>query len=287
MTGLALALVLASAVIHASWNYLAKRIGGGGTSFIWLISALAAVIYAPVGIGVILLEKPQIGLTQLGVVAVSACMHLAYFILLTRGYRAGDLSLVYPLARGTGPMLSTVAAIFLLGERPSPIAVGGALLIGCGVMILTGDPRKFRESGNGAAITYALLTGLVIATYTIWDKQAVSVMLIPPLLFDWVSNLMRASLLAPYALRNRVTVAHHWREHRFEAVTIAVLSSLSYILVLTALRFSPVSYIAPTREISILIGAFLGARLLSEGEPLRRLAAASAMMIGVAALALG
>lgn len=287
MTELALALVLASAVIHASWNYLAKRIGGGSASFIWLISALAAVIYAPVGIGVILLEKPQIGLPQLGVVAVSAAMHLAYFILLTRGYRAGELSLVYPLARGTGPMLSTVAAIVLLGERPSPVAVVGALMIGCGVIILTGDPRKFRQSGNGTAITYALLTGLTIAAYTIWDKQAVSVMLIPPLLFDSMSNLMRATLLAPYALRNRVTVAHHWREHRFEAVTIALLSSLSYILVLTALRFSAVSYVAPTREISILIGAFLGARLLSEGESRRRLVAASAMMIGVAALALG
>jgi drug/metabolite transporter (DMT)-like permease len=287
MTSLALALVLASAVVHALWNYFSKRIGGGGVSFIWLFATLNGLIYAPLGIAVILIQQPPLGLPQFGFMAVSACIHLVYFTLLGRGYKTGDLSLVYPLARGTGPMLSTIAAIVLLGERPTPIAVIGAALIGVGVFILTGDPRKFRQSGSGQAIVYALLTGLTIATYTIWDSRAVTVMMIPPLVFDWISNSFRALFLTPYAIRHWDEIKVHWREHRTEAFAVATLSPLSYILVLTALTFSPVSYIAPAREISILIGAFLGARLLSEGDTMRRLAAASAMMIGVAALALG
>lgn len=287
MTLLAILLVLGSAVTHATWNYFAKRMGGGGAAFTWLFTALSFVIYAPLGIGVIIAQKVPLGLPQLGFMAVSACIHVTYFTLLSRGYKTGDLSLVYPLARGTGPMLSTLLAIILLGERPSWIAVGGALLIGAGVFILTGDPRKFRSSGSGAAVSYALLTGLTIAAYTIWDRQAVAVMLIPPLVYDWAGSLLRVLILTPYTIRHRDEVLNHWRNHRTEILVIATLSPLSYILVLTALTISPVSHVAPAREISILIGAALGSRLLAEGHGTQRLAAASAMMIGVAALALG
>jgi drug/metabolite transporter (DMT)-like permease len=286
MTELALGLVLASAVLHATWNYHAKRVGGGA-GFIWLATMIQAVVYAPLAAIVILRDHPTIGLPELIAIVGSAALHVGYFLLLARGYRTGDLSLVYPLARGTGPMLSTAAAIVLLGERPSPLSLGGALLIGVGVFVLTGDPRKFRQSGAGTAVVYALLTGMVIASYTLWDKHAVATLLIPPLLYDWANGVGRAVLLAPYALNHRQEVARHWREHRKAAVMVGLLSPLSYILVLTALTFSPVSTIAPAREISILIGALLGAKLLSEGDTLRRLAAAAVMMTGVVFLALG
>lgn len=286
MTELALVLVLGSAVIHATWNYYAKRVSGGA-GFIWLATTIQAIAYAPLALIVILRERPVIGLPELVAIVGSAIIHIGYFLLLSRGYRTGDLSLVYPLARGTGPMLSTAAAILLLGERPTPLALGGALLIGLGVFVLTGDPRKFRQSGAGTAVVYALLTGLVIATYTLWDKHAVAVLLIPPLVYDWANGAVRGLLLAPYALRHRAEVARHWREHRKAAVMVGLLSPLSYILVLTALTFSPVSYVAPAREISILIGAALGARLLAEGDVLRRVTAAGVMMAGVVFLALG
>jgi drug/metabolite transporter (DMT)-like permease len=286
MTGLAVALVLSSAVIHATWNYFAKRVGGGAT-FIWLISVCNAVIYAPLAIFMFVRTGTTLSLPQIAYMGGSALLHVTYFTLLSRGYRAGDLSVVYPLARGTGPMLSTVAAIVLLGERPTPVALAGAVMIGLGVFILTGDPRKFRESGASKGIMYALLTGCVIAGYTIWDKQGVSVLLIPPLLYDWTGNLLRIVLLTPHALRHRDELRLHCFTHLKQAILVGTLSPLSYILVLTALTFSPVSYVAPAREISILIGAALGARLLSEGDTVRRLAAASVMVVGVVALALG
>lgn len=286
MTGLALTLVLSSAIIHATWNYYAKRVSGGA-GFIWLTTMIQAVAYAPLALVIILRESPAIGVPELVAIVGSGVLHIGYFLLLSRGYRTGDLSLVYPLARGTGPMLSTAAAILLLGERPTALALGGAVLIGVGVFILTGDPRKFRQNGAGKAVAYALLTGLVIAGYTLWDKRAVSVLLIPPLLYDWANGATRGVLLTPYALRHWPEVTRHWREHRKASMMVGLLSPLSYILVLTALTFSPVSYVAPAREISILIGTALGARLLAEGDALRRAAAAVVMVSGVVCLALG
>jgi drug/metabolite transporter (DMT)-like permease len=286
VTALALVLVLSSAVLHATWNLFAKRVSGGA-GFIWLICVINLVVYLPLAVAVVVIERPTFGLREFAWVTGSSVFHVLYFIMLSRGYRVGDLSVVYPLARGTGPMLSTAAAIVLLGERPTPLALAGALLIGVGVIILTGDPRKFRQAGTGKGVIYALLTGMVIAGYTLWDKQGVSALMIPVLLYDWMSNLMRAVLLTPYALKHWDEIRRHWTVHRKEAIGVATLSPLAYIMVLTALTFSPVSYIAPAREISILIGAALGARLLAEGDSLRRLSAAGVMVAGVVALAFG
>lgn len=286
MTGVALALVLAAAFLHATWNLLAKR-SGGGAAFVWLFTGLAAVLYTPAAIGILVWSHPRVGVAELGFMAGSAVLHLAYFLLLQKGYSVGDLSLVYPLARGTGPTLSTAAAILFFGERPGLIALAGALLVSGGVFALASGPRRLQGPSTGAAVGYGLLTGLLIAAYTLWDKHAVSALFIPPLLLDWAANLGRAALLTPIALRRWEAVRAAWQAHRREAVGVAVLSSLAYILVLTALRVTPVSYVAPAREVSILIGTLMGARLLAEGDALRRLAAASALVLGVVALATG
>lgn len=116
-----------------------------------------------------------------------------------------------------------------------------------------------------------------------WDKHAVSALLIPPLLQSWATILVTTALLTPLALRDRGKVREIWQSHRTEALGVAVLSPLSYSLVLTALVFSPVSYVAPAREISILIGTAMGARLLAEDDAKRRLTVAGAMVAGVVA----
>ncbi|MBA2450730.1 MAG: EamA family transporter [Chloroflexi bacterium] len=288
MTGFALALVLFSAIAHASWNLLAKR-ARGGVAFTWLFDALSVAFCAPLALVALVLQQPRIGAVELVFMAGSAVLHLGYFLLLQQGYRAGDLSVVYPLARGLGPMLSTAAAIALLGERPTPLALLGALLIGVGVVALTGDPRTLRRSGAGRSVAYAIATGVVIAAYTLWDKQAVGIAgaAIPPLVYFWGFTAGRALLLTPLAIARWDEVRAGWREHRTEALGIAILSPLSYILVLIALVTSPVSYVAPAREIGILIGVLLGTRLLAEGDARRRLLAAAAMVVGVVALALG
>ena len=286
MSSLALALILAAAVVHATWNLLAKRVGGGAP-FVWLFGALSAVIYAPLALAVIVIQRPRLGGIEVLFILGSAILHIAYYLVLQRGYRAGDLSLVYPLARGTGPMLSTAGAVLLLGERPSPLALAGAAIIVLGVFVLAGRSRGGEPTGSGAAVAYGLLTGTLIAAYTLWDKHAVGPLLIPPLVLDWTTSVSRAALLAPVAGRRWGEVRRHWRVHRREVLAVAALNPLSYVLVLTSLTFTPVSYVAPAREISILVGTLLGARLLSEGHAPRRLAAAGAIVLGVVALALG
>jgi drug/metabolite transporter (DMT)-like permease len=287
VTLFALVLVLTAAVFHAFWNLLAKRAGDGGAAFVWLFGALSALIYAPLAAVLVFVQRPHVGYVEIFFMCGSGVLHLGYFVLLQRGYAVGDLSLVYPLARGTGPLLATAAAILLLGERPSALALLGILTIAAGVFALTWEPGGSTGPAFGWSVIYGLLTGAFIAAYTIWDKQAVSAVLVPPLLLSWATTVVTTLLLTPMALSRREKVLAAWREHRPEALGVAVLSPLSYILVLTALVFTPVSYVAPAREVSILIGAAMGASLLAEGDARRRLLAAAAIVAGVVALALG
>jgi drug/metabolite transporter (DMT)-like permease len=286
VTELALAFVLASAVAHASWNLIAKR-ASGGPVFNWLFDSFSVLVCLPLAVVQILLQPASLGPTEWLFVVGSALLHLAYFLLLGAGYRVGDLSLVYPLARGAGPMLSTTAAILVLGERPTRLALLGAALIGVGVFVLAGNPRRLRSNKSGKSVAFALLTGVVIAGYTLWDKEAVTAVAMPPVLYFWLFTAVRAGFLSVYAVTQRQKVAHEWRMHRTSALGIAVLSPASYILVLYALSMSPVSYVAPAREIGILIGAVMGTRWLAEGEAHRRLAGAVAMLLGALALAIG
>ncbi len=286
MTAFAFGLVLTAAFIHATWNYLAKRAGAGGAAFVWLFAVVSCVFYAPVTLFVFLWQKPHIGPLQLVFMAGSALFHLVYFLVLQKGYREGDLSLVYPLARGTGPTLSTLVAILVLGERPSALAILGAILVAAGVFFLCGGSGGLKGSRK-LGVGYGLLTGIIIAAYTLWDKYAVSTLMIPPLLQDYCTNLGRVIMLGPMAIRKWGDVRKEWRIHRKEALGVGLLCPLSYIMILTALISAPVSYIAPAREVSILIGAVMGTRLLAEGDARRRLPAAAAIVVGVIALAAG
>lgn len=286
MTALALALILGAATVHASWNYLLKR-SGGGTVFVWLFAALSVLIYAPLAAGILWWQKPVFGWPHYALMLASAALHTVYYLLLDRGYRSGDLSVVYPIARGSGPLITVLAAVLLLGEHPSAAAVTGALLIGGGAVALTGDPRKLRESGNLHAVGFALLTGCMIASYTVVDKLAVWAYLVPPLVQDWAANFGRVLMMTPMALKRADEIRPTWRRARREIVLVAVLCPLSYIMVLSAMVFTPVSYVAPAREVSILVAALMGTQLLAEGDARRRLAAAAAMVAGIICLALG
>jgi drug/metabolite transporter (DMT)-like permease len=286
VTAFALTLVLLSAVSHATWNLLAKRAAGGPT-FNWLFDCMSVVVCLPLAIGQVLLQPSPVGPIEATFVVGSGVLHTAYFLLLGQGYRVGDLSLVYPLARGLGPMLSTAAAVLMLGEQPSTLALAGAVLIGLGVFVLAGDPRRLRGSQAGQSVVFAVLTGVVIAGYTLWDKQAVSAVHMPPILYFFLFTVVRAVLLTPLALQRWSTAKFEWRVHRQHALGIALLSPISYILVLYALAISPVSYVAPAREIGILLGAVMGARWLREKDVQRRTAGAVAMVLGVVALAVG
>ena len=285
MSVLTIGLVLFSAVLHATWNLLAKRVQGDA-SFIWFYDVLALVIFAPFVFLFVLFFHTSFSIWVYLFVLVSGLLELAYFLLLQRGYRVGDLSLVYPLARGTGPLLATILAILILKERPTVLSLCGTGCIVGGVLLIAWRPQHLRDKRSRLAVLYGILTGCCIAAYTLWDKEALNTGHIAPLVLYYGTVCIRVPALTPFALRHWQEVRTHWQRHRLEGLGIAVLSALSYILVLTALAFTPVSFIAPFREVSVLFGIVLGTHLLAEGETKRRLLAASIIIVGIVALAL-
>ncbi len=287
MTVVALALVLAAAAVHAGWNYVLKT-AHGGPAFMALVAMVAAALWAPIALGQWLATGYAFQPLHLVPILASAAIHTAYFVLLDRGYRHGDLSVVYPLARATGPVISIVAAMLFLGERPGPSALVGAALVIAGAYVLTGNPLRLLSRDRPKGAGFALLTGGTIALYTLVDKLAVSHYLIPPIVFDWTCLTARMFMLWPLAVGGAPgSLRQSWRVDRRAIVLVAVLSPLAYILVLTAMVFTPVSYVAPAREVSILFAALLGTHFLKERDPVRRLLAAGAIVLGIVGLALG
>ena len=282
--------MLASGSLHAVWNLLAKRASGdaSGPAFVWLYSALSTVIFAPLAAGVFIAGE-RVGAVGLLFVFGAGALHVGYFLLLQKGYQVGDLSVVYPLARGTGPLLASGAAILLLGERGGPVAWAGILLIVAGVFLLAWEPdvggRSPRERRLGVVL--GVSAGTFIAAYTLWDKYAVGGLSLSPVLYYWGSLVVQTVVLLPVALRRREEIRGALRKRWPETLGVAVLSPAAYLLVLTALVFAPVSRVAPAREIGILFGTLLGGGLLAERGLGRRLLASSCMVLGIVALAVG
>ena len=215
--------------------------------------------------------------------AVSGALHALYFVLLQRAYATGDLSVVYPLARGTGPLLSATAAIVFFGERPSPLGARGRGAHRRGGLLAHGPWADEPRAGT----VFAVLTGVAIAAYTLWDKRAVGPLALSPIVYYWGTNLANAALLTPVARRERDELHRAWTISRIRAAIVGLLSPLAYILVLYALAHAPVSYVAPTRESSIVVGTLLGVLVLHETDSGRRLAAAAAILLGVVVLTIG
>ena len=288
MTVGALLLILVAAGLHATWNLLAKR-SNAGPEFVWLVGVTATVVYGAPLVVLFVIDTPSFeGLVPLFITG-TVVLHLGYYTTLQRGYQAGDLSLVYPLARGTGPVVAMVGAVLILDERPSLLAVVGAGLITVAILALASDGggSHGERTGPTPAVILAMVTGLFIASYSLWDKYAVSTLAINPLILVWASALGRGTLLAPRMRTRRSVVQKLWASHRREIIAVAILDPLSYLLVLVALQSTPVSYIAPAREISILFGIFIGSRLLAEQNAVRRLSFGGALVLGVMAIALG
>src|SRR5262245_33831074 len=161
MTWIALCLVLLAALTHAICN-LSAKFAAEARHFVWLFSAGSVLIYGPIVIGVVLVEQPQFELRHWLTLAATSVLHLLYSISLQRGYRLSDLSVVYPIARGTGPLLSFIGAAILLGETPTPQSVLGLLLIVCGILLVAGLVGH-HERAPGVGVMYGLMTGVLIA----------------------------------------------------------------------------------------------------------------------------
>ncbi len=284
-----LSLVVAAAFCHAGWNLILKRLGGGGPELLWIVATTTVVLYMPAAIWVYVTEAPTLGLEAFILIIGSMLLHLAYFLLLQRGYRTGDLSIIYPTARATGPFLSAFIAILVLGEDPSLQTIIGGFITIAGVLGLTGNARgpQSSTSVSRSSILFGLGTGAFIASYTVLDAYAVATAMISPILLDYGSNVGRCILLFPRARKNWAETMMLWQAHWRALLLVGILSPLAYLLVLFALVFTPVVYVAPTREISVVLSVLGGSILLGEGDLRRRMSWAFVIFAGIAALATG
>ena len=289
----ALALVLLAAVLHASWNIVAKR-AGGDQRFTLITSLFTTVLWLPAGLWFGWHEVPRWGWPEWGVVSASALVHLLYFNSLLTGYRVADLTVVYPLARGSAPLLTAAAAVLLLGESLNLLGAAGVLAVCGGVFLIAGGPALWRHTHDPAqrartraGVRWGLLTGAMIAGYSVIDGYAIKVLVIGPVIFDYMCNVLRLPLQLPTLLRNRPALRDALRKQWKHALLVSTLGPLAYILVLYALTLAPLSHVAPAREISMLVAALLGGRLLGESDPGLRLLGAACLAGGVMALAWG
>jgi drug/metabolite transporter (DMT)-like permease len=291
--GVALALVLGAALCHATWNVAAKS-AGGDVRLALFCATLVSVLWLPVALWIGIDAVARWGLAQWGVVAASAAIHVSYFLTLLRGYRSADLTVVYPVARGTAPLLSALCALALFGEQLSALGAGGVLAIVVGVFLIAGGPGLLRATQDPAAqrrvligVGWGLATGVQIVGYTLLDGYAVKVLLLSPILVDYFANVLRLPILAGLAWRQRRTLPAVWRLQWRAALTVAVLGPIGYVLALYAMQRAPVSVVAPARELSMLFAAVLGGTLLREKDMVARLAGALCIALGVAALVHG
>jgi drug/metabolite transporter (DMT)-like permease len=293
MSVAALALVLAAALLHAVWNVVAKKTGGDAR-FALMAALLLVVVWAPLGVWFGWRALPRWGTLEWAVLLASAIVHVVYFTTLLRGYRLADLTVVYPVARGTGPLLASLGAIVWLGESLSAVAAAGVAAVAIGVFFIAGGPGLWAKAHDPAlrervhaGLLWGGLTGALIAGYTLIDGYAVKVLAIAPILVDYVGNLFRVPFLLPAALRDRRGFVALWRTQWRSALVVAVLGPLGYVLVLYAMQLAPLSHVAPAREVSMLFAALIGGRLLGEADRAVRLVGAACIAGGVAALAIG
>jgi drug/metabolite transporter (DMT)-like permease len=289
----ALALVIAAALLHAVWNIAAKK-AGGDSRFALITALIFAPLWAPVALWAGWSVVPQWGWVPWAAVAASAAVHLVYFSTLLRGYRVSDLTIVYPVARGTGPLLTVLGATLLLGEKLSLVAALGVAGVVGGVFVLAGGPALWRQAHEPAqrervlaGLRWGAATGALIAGYTLIDGYAVKVLLLSPILVDYFGNVLRIPLLVPLLWRDLPGLRDAWRSQWRHALVVATLGPVAYVMVLYAVQLAPLSHVAPAREVSMLFAALIGGRLLGEADRGLRLLGAGCIALGVVLLALG
>ena len=253
-----------------------------------------AVVWGPLCIWLGWNVVPTWGLREWVLMAASGFIHWLYFMCLLTGYRKSDLTVVYPLARGSGPLLSSSMALVVFGEQLSALGVMGIAGVAFGVFLVAGGPALFKQAHDPdkrarvkAGVFWGLMTGALIACYTVLDAYTVKIVAISPILFDFWCNILRMPYAIIPVLRDIPEAKRLWKLQWKYAAILAIFSPIAYVCVLYAVILAPVSHVAPAREVSMLFAALIGGQLLGESDKGLRILGALCIALGVMALALG
>jgi len=288
MSGMALALVLAAAFLHATWNFLTKK-SQVKLIFIWWFLLISGLLYFPL----FLYFWNQTTITTVGWTCIIATivLHALYFGFLGMAYEVGDLSVVYPLARGMGPFLVPFFAVGLIKEQLSLLGIIGIGLIILGVYVLhlTSFSRRtfllpFIAVKSRSSL-WALGTGGTIVFYSLVDKIGVS-NVYPPV-YIYLMFVGAFILLSPYVLvKKRVLLFEEWQKNKYTILAVGFLALFTYLLVLFAMQMSKVSYIVALRESGILFSALYGTFWLRESHFRQKIVGAIMIFLGVSFIGL-
>jgi drug/metabolite transporter (DMT)-like permease len=267
--------VLVAAVLHASWNALLKGVDDRLATVVLL--DLTGLVVAGLAVPLVPAPAPP----SRGLLALSVGLHLGYELLLVAAYRAGDLSQVYPVARGTAPLLVAAYAGLVLGERLAPVQLAGLGGICAGLLVLA---RAGRGAPWRAAVGPALATGVVIAAYTVADGLGVRRAGTVTGYVAWLF-LLHGLPIPLYALATRgQELAPRLRRHLPAGVAAGLLAVAAYGLVLWAQRRGALAMVAALRETSVLVAALLGTLVFGERFGRRRVLAAALLAAGIVVL---
>ncbi len=288
MSEIALIMVVAAAFLHAGWNYLAKK-SYNKIVFIWWFLLISQVLYLPV----LLFFWPlsSISVRGWGYIAATGLLHFFYYWFLGRAYGQGDLSLVYPLARGSGPLIVPILALVLIGESLSIQGGCGIVLVVIGIYVLHLQAFTFQsfyksfQSFKGKSSLWALAAGVSIAFYSIVDKIGVS--MVPPPLYLYLMISFTLVLLTAFILKtDRRLITREWRLNRTHIFIVALLDPGVYLLILFALQMSKVSYVVAVRQISIVFSVIYGVLKLREKHGQQKVVGAGLITLGVVLIGL-
>ena len=276
MTTLVAALVLASAVMHASWNAMLKGRRGDPLA----ASAGLSMAWAAIGLPLLFVvgPLPEAAWPHLG---ASVVVHLVYFALLTTAYRGADLSIVYPIARGTPPLLVVLGAAAVAGETPTLLGALGVACIAGGVITVGASAKRGDgEKSRVRSVTLALATAVFIAGYTLLDGLGVRAAGSTPAYLIWLTTIQGALFaIGATALGGRPLLREVSRR-KGVAVLTGVLSAGGYAVALWAMSSSPIALVAALRETSVVFAAVIGFAFLKEPFGRRRIAAAALVAAG-------
>jgi uncharacterized membrane protein len=289
-------LVAGAAVLHVAWNVLLKTAGDPLRAAAIGMTSAAAVIVPAAAIGWFVIGKPAIPAEAIGLSILSGALEAAYFGFLAAAYRRGDLSVVYPIARGTAPLLAVAVGIGILGERLGPPGIVGVGFLLVGLLTLQRPWRFLRlaNSGSGSgdpAVRFALATGVMIAAYSAVDR--VGTRLVEPWFYAgliWASCMV---FLWAYVWIRRTALRVTDEAGAFDRRRAAVgglITLAAYLLILVAFSVAPLTAVAPLRESAIVLASGWGTMRLGEGgdrrETIRRLGASALVVCGAILLAI-
>ena len=285
-----IALVLVSAGLHVAWNVRLKT--AGDPLRVATVGMLAASIgIVPAGVVAWWLDgQPPLPVEGVALGILSGVVEAVYFVLLSAAYRRGDLSVVYPIARGTAPLLAVVIGVGIFGERLGLAGSIGVAFLLVGFLILQRPWRAVRGHGLDPSVAFAFATGISIATYTAIDRAGAR--LIDPLTYAailWVTASIVLVVWLRFVARGAIFAGG--REQIRYAAIGGWLTLAAYLLILWALSLAPLSGVAPLRESAAVFAAAWGSVRLGEaadrGDIVRRVGASVLILAGALLLALG